>query len=126
MIKRIKKNVKTVVLLTVLVILVVMALKTVWVGMNLCFMSNWVVESSQYADEYPAIRKEADIVYNEVSIEREKFYNSEDPYVRWLSNQSNVVRVPLGLVVILLPFAYVYAVRSYNENKRRKNKKTRG
>lgn len=125
MTKRTKENLRVIVLFAVLGILLVFAVKTVWVGMNLAFCSNAVVESSMYADEYPQIRAEADAVYERVSLQRASFYHSNDMYIRFLSNMNSFLRIPFGLFMIFSPYLFVMAVRNHNLNKRRR-RRTRG
>lgn len=116
---RLNKNIKVIAAIAILVILVVLAVKTVWVGINLCIYSNAVVESSWNASEYAAIRAEADAVYENVSAARDKFYNSSDAYIRWLSNLSNnLIRLPLSALIVISPYLFFNIVCKYNRRKR--------
>lgn len=125
MTKRINQNFKLIVTLAVLGILVVFALKTLWVGVNLSMFSNDVIESERYASEYSQIREGANVIYENVNAARATFYQSEDVYIRWLSNLNNFVRVPFGIFVIFSPYIFVGLVRNYNMKQRRR-RKTRG
>lgn len=124
MTKRTKENFKVVVLLVALGFFAVLAVKTLWVGINLSLYSNAVVESGRYADEYYQIREEANAVYESVNASRALFYNSSDPYIKWISNMNNCMRIPFGMLMIFSPFIFVTFVRNYNIRKRR-NKRAR-
>lgn len=123
MTRRTKENLKVIIVLGILGILILLAAKTVWVGINLAMCSSDVIESSWNADSYPQIRAEADAVYKSVSVTRNGFYNSSDLYIRWLSNMNNnLIRVPFSILMILSPFIFFYGVRYYNISKRRKRR----
>lgn len=111
---------KLVVILGILFVLAIMAVQTVWTGLNLCLYSIEVEESGRNADCYPEIRAYADEVYGQVEEGRSKFYNSNNAYIRWISNASNLVRVPVAIIVISSPVLFIYLVRSYNLNKSRR------
>jgi len=109
MTKRIKNNLKiTVILLTVLA-LVVLAIQTVWVGVNLALYTNDIVES--YGSK---------AIYEAVNESRAEFYNSSNAYIRWLSNLDNAYRIPFGILMVFSPVLYVLGVRTYNMCKRTK------
>ena len=117
-----KKNLYVFVVMTIFVALCILSLHTFFIGFNLVMYSNDVVESEQYADYNYMARESANNIYDSVNESRDKLYNSSNPYTRWLSNMNNnLVRVPLGLIIIASPFLFISGVKKYNLNKRRKN-----
>ena len=115
-----RRNIVFIVML-ITVALAVLAVQTVWVGINLALCSIDVVEASDNASEYPEIRANANTVYENVSETRDIFYNSHNPYIKWLSNMNNnLVRFPFALLVIASPFLFVLSVRKYNLSRRAK------
>lgn len=123
--RRLKKCLLLVVEVMVFMVLLMFSAKTIWVGLNLSFFSNEVVESNRYAYSNPNIRIGADKVYEEVNLARSEFYNSSDSYIRWISNMKNIVRVPLGIIIILSPYLWMSSIRKYNMSIMRRRRKTR-
>ena len=121
MTKRKNNNLKLFIVMGITLVLAIMAVQTIWVGYNLWAYSNDVVESSWNAEYYPQIREGANKVYEAAMEGRSKFYNSENLFIRWISNMNNnLIRLPLSLLIITSPVWFLYLVRTYNLNKRRR------
>jgi len=107
---RTKRNLMAIIVMVITLVLLVYSLLTIWVGFNLAMFS---MEAVEYSEQY-----------TEIQAAREAFYNSENLFINWLSNLSNnLIRLPLGLLIIASPVLFIFCVRKYNMNKRKRARK---
>lgn len=118
--KRTKRNIQVIGILLITLVLTVLAIHTFMIGTKLALLSCNVADAEIKASSHPMMRIGADSVYESVQQERNKLYYSSNPYTRWISTMDNVVRLPLGLIIMLSPVIFIKAVRAYNLNKRKK------